>query len=600
MLSGGLTHTTTRSSINSETRTSQEGKLFSYETGSRETAFQFVVESDRSSLYTLRDAAFIVAGFRFVRSLGSNRRRGKGECIISLVRTDPSFTNDSSQSWFLEKLKQAPSDYSVGDSEEQRRTKVQVESSEYVVELVTDEPVLITRNRGSGNKYEGLDFIPGSTLRGALAWKAIRGGILQTDSGKGVFKSMFNEDALRVSNCYPASSDTESAIRIPANLRFCELYPKSHSTSKLGDRAVECTQCEKEGHVSKMEKRDGFLNSDMSIIRSNPTLDMHIAIDSERGVVQHGALYEYESIPAGSRFVGHIGVDRNTFSKFLSYLHDVAECDSNTIRVQLQIGKATTRGYGKSSLTLTPTTNGLQVFTWEPIEERVTTLTKPITMSFISDVIIVDEYGRYVNKIDEEFLKRVLGLETKIVRQTLRTRIVERFDTRSGLPRWRDSAIVSGSVVEFIVRDADNKKLKTICERLRDVELEGLGLRTMEGFGCICFNHPTQLADLTKSDQEPLDSQELEGCDMKEVTNAAIFKGLGKKDSSKLIAVARLLFTGVWSLDDVSRYVVSLDSKSDVRKCLEKAIERIKKLGLEQSDIRRFAEDICLMSEGNM
>ncbi len=584
------TQTITRSSIDRETRTSKEGKLFTYEVGSKETSFQFVVEHDVSSSDVLWDAAYIVAGFRFIRSLGSSRRRGKGRCIINLTKVQPDIEGENPQSFFLELFNQV---YTGGNNvekpEELDKAKIAANAAEYIVEVRTEEPVLITQNRGSGNLYSGLDFIPGSTLRGALAWKAIRGGILASEEGEEIFKTMFTEGKLRVGNCYPAGHDDKAAIPTPMNLRFCEFYPNQHDISRNMKHPMKCESCRKENREAKMDKSKHFLDSNMMLVRNNSTHDMHIEIDPEEGTVREGVLYGYEGISMKSRFLGAINVEPEILSKFLGYFYDDVKQESEKIAIQLQIGKATRRGYGKSIVTLTPKSNVLYVYTWDSIENRVNTINKTFTLTFISDAILIDKYGRYLNQINKDYLYGLLGYETEIVGQVIRTKYVEQFDMRSGLPRWRNSAIIAGSVVEFRLKNTTDVDVKGLQDKLKEIESNGVGIKTVEGFGVVCFNHPAQILVCLQNRQA---TQDAERQKEKELETVRDVREPDKKSKEKLVAIARLLYTGEGEVDKLEKIQKSLKQDDELRIHLRRIINEIKKYKQEGKKISDIAERI--------
>lgn len=63
---------------------------------------------------------------------------------------------------------------------------------------------------------------------------------------------------------------------------------------------------------------------------------------------------------------------------------------------------------------------------------------------------------------------------------------MDSFNSKLGLPRWRDTAIVAGSVAWINLENPPDDW----AERMQKLESEGIGCRCNEGFGRIAFSHP--------------------------------------------------------------------------------------------------------------
>src|SRR5208337_3420469 len=70
--------------INPRTRRAEAQKLFSHEEGDQRLVFEFKAHS-LSRDVSPDDAALLVAAARLVRNLGRSRRRGNGECLLTLA-----------------------------------------------------------------------------------------------------------------------------------------------------------------------------------------------------------------------------------------------------------------------------------------------------------------------------------------------------------------------------------------------------------------------------------------------------------------------------------------------------------------------------------
>ena len=85
----------------------------------------------------------------------------------------------------------------------------------------TDEPLLLARRAEAGNQYETLESIPGSVLRGALAWRiAQRFGAALNDQERRTeapyqnFVELFFRDAVRFSSLLPVQVSKQHKLSL--------------------------------------------------------------------------------------------------------------------------------------------------------------------------------------------------------------------------------------------------------------------------------------------------------------------------------------------------------------------------------------------------
>jgi CRISPR-associated protein Csx10 len=125
-------------------------------------------------------------------------------------------------------------------------------------------------------------------------------------------------------------------------------------------------------------------------------------------------------------------------------------------------------------------------------------------ITLATDTILQDPWGRFYGRFESDWLAPLLELENAAAveiiaadderpAQVVRTKLVESFDARSGLPRWRDKALVAGSTARLVFANGKRPSEKT----LKDIEEQGIGLRRGEGFGRVIFNHPAHTGQWT-------------------------------------------------------------------------------------------------------
>lgn len=508
---------TTRVRVNPRTRRVEGKKLFTREEGDGRLVFGFTAECLADDVTAWQQAAWLAAAARMVRRLGAGKRRGLGECGIRIVGNDAagktwqdelldrfaSILNDEVTPKVSDGALQVPE---VGSPAQGGQHNFRVR-----VLVRTDEPLLIARRAEAGNQFETVNTIPGSALRGALAWRIAErfGAQMDNDDTYESFVKLFFRDMVYFSTLHPITIHRGRGylnIPIPRDLLTCELFPGYEKSGGHGvwSRAWEekvrsdCPQCQQPGskQKTKLKELTAFisLNKARPQINASPAkaVEMHIRIDPRNGRVQPNILFGYVALEPGQYFVGEITCHDDATWRALQVMADLVDPDSNEVQ-QLRLGKATRRGHGKVSVVWQPGRKSL----WHDkgISERVTDRNK-VVMTLLSDVIVLDRWGRNVQGFSADWLHQALGLpdtasvSVDVERSFSANRPINAFNAKIGLPRARDMALVTGSSVRLSFEGMD---LATLQQHLSKVEAASIGLRRGEGFGQVVFNHPIYL-----------------------------------------------------------------------------------------------------------
>ncbi|GIV79009.1 MAG: hypothetical protein KatS3mg050_3403 [Litorilinea sp.] len=515
--------TTTRVRVNPRTRRAEENKLFSREEGDGSLHFRFVAECESEDAAAYHEAEWLVAAARLVRNLGAGKRRGYGECDIRLV--DPAKEEELLER-FARRLKgehvEAPTQEATATAVAPLNLPADPGKHNYRLEVLLrlDEPLLLARRAEAGNQFETLDTIPGSVLRGALAWRIAQRFSKALQPGSVVyqnFANLFFGDLVRFSSLMPVETRPEnpsrgySTIIAPRDLFTCELHhgyskpssDKGHGVwSLLHTSQQECPICAVEDTARgrraaavKLETLGGFIslvkNAPRAKHKPRQTVEMHIRIAPESGRVNTGDLYGYVALEPGQYFAGEITCTDESVWNILQAMADLQPDAVN----ELTLGKATQRGYGKVSAIFRHREEPL----WhlQSLQERLPSA-ENVTMLLLSDAIVPDPWGRFWRGFDPAWLKRALrlpdGAEVSIDRNKdgevlafSAVRTVDAFNAKLGLPRTRDVAIVAGSSARLTFKGI---ALDDLVKVLDEVESQGIGLRRDEGFGRVAFNHP--------------------------------------------------------------------------------------------------------------
>ncbi|OQX55444.1 MAG: hypothetical protein B5M53_04140 [Candidatus Cloacimonas sp. 4484_209] len=492
-----------RNRVNPRIRTAEERKLFSEETLGGKMDFSFTVANESDDKDALEEAAFIVAAFRMIRNIGASRRRGKGQCRFHLINISPdSFKEDGDiENKMLEifKIKWLENkEINIIEKDEQINQKLEKFSAKksFNLILLTKEPLLIASRNESGNRFQSIDYIPGYTILGALAWKVANKCDLTEETIYNKFIRLFRRGGIKVSPLYPCLriyDDIYPTVPSPLDFLTCKLYLGFKENGGHGvkgfaidkDEPKKCNECLNEGLETPLEPLNKFvpLYPEPKTVDVDKREEMHITIDPKTGRTRTGDLFSYTVIESGQYFMGTIEIENWDDFVNLCGIDD----SQGAVSFELRIGKASSRGYGLGQVWLNEADTQI-TFLGKPIEKRIN-LTQPITMTLITDTILVDRWGRFYSTLNKEILEQILGVEVEEVFNTyVKTKNIDGFNAHLGLPKWRDCAIAAGTSIGFKIKDVESNN--EIIERFKELEERGIGLRRNEGFGRVAFNHP--------------------------------------------------------------------------------------------------------------
>jgi CRISPR-associated protein Csx10 len=496
------TQVAARVRVSPRMRRAEARKLFKQEEGNKRLAFAFTVTSLAEDQTTHAQAALLAATARMVRRFGSARRRGRGECSLSVASVEGWHeTLPEGSTWqdhLLQHFQKAwiegqPLQIHVTSPTWTTPSPATTSVKRYRLIVRVDEPIVVARRAEAGNLFEGNDAISGATLLGALAEEAVTRWNLSDQTIYRYFISTFRRGDVRFLPLYPAYvKDTMIFPSIPAplDLLVCKVHKEldpdhnpSESYARETEIPPECPVCKCNIPLvplgDYLAVRDGA-----AAVRTTFREEMHPRINPRTQRVATGNLFGYIGFETGQYFMGEIWCRDNHAWQVLCQLTGVLK---EREPFPLRLGKATRRGYGLVTAWLEPIAD-FDPWRGKPIEQRVTDLSKPITLTLLTDAIVPDAWGRFRQSFDKELIEEVLGTPVEIIKIFCKAGFVDGFNNHLGLPRWRDVALKAGSAVGFQLKDATD--LTALQNFLKKVENEGIGLRRHEGYGQVAFNHP--------------------------------------------------------------------------------------------------------------
>lgn len=353
---------------------------------------------------------------------------------------------------------------------------------ELIIKLKT--PLLIAGvHLGDENSRNSLDYIPGSTIKGAvikqfLTQKRITDQDMQDDNSE--VRKLFFSSQLRYLNAYPYNdkfSGHPRSLPVPFSW-YVEKRDKErqNDTRIIHDFCVRVTDMDQ----PKNEPRRFFWQpeqtkdeTDHSCALMTPRM---ISSVHNMSVLPHikssenSTVFRYEVLAANQTFCAFILSEDETM---------LEELDNWVPEGSVFLGGSRTARYGHVVV------QKQRVENWTEVDHSGIKLSSEITISLLSDVILRADTGEPTYDLTRALNKELKGhFQLTLTRSFVKTGTVGAFNRKWGLPTLQDQVILKGS--SFVYHcdpqcdftDASIQKLMTT----------GIGERLSDGFGRIGIN----------------------------------------------------------------------------------------------------------------
>jgi CRISPR-associated protein Csx10 len=388
------------------------------------------------------------------------------------------------------------------------------------VELL--EPLLIANPiSGDENSAEGLEFIPGSVVRGALAQAYTdgkRGDIGDPDFARLFFGDIcFLNAYLKFENArsLPTPRSWQSDKNDATPWDPC----KEDKNSKLTSIMDFANTAPADGQYKGMESAFVDLDSPTAVLsRPKRLINVHIFQPDRVNATEKGqsAIFRYDALAAGQTFAGAILSERED---------DLDELQKLLEKAPSKLGKSRSAGYGAVRFG-----NGSIKSNWAETPPAMQEPgTSRVVVTLLSDVILRDKKtGAFSSSLDGAFA-------APAQKSFARVCVVGGFNLAWGLPLPQAQAIQKGSVFVFERTDALMEKLLKASER-------GVGERVVDGFGRVAIDWHT--------------SARLDGCQFEDQPTAP--KEIHLAEGSPARALAQKMADKIWreELDGLLRNAI--------------------------------------------
>lgn len=367
--------------------------------------------------------------------------------------------------------------------------------------------LMVQENRQT-NTPRGLPYLPGSSLRGAVAAQYLRTGGRPGDDG---FRNIFLEDPVSFPDLLPCKGSEQSVKPLPTTVLTCKRAPgfiragghgfrdslALHAAAEIQghplNAGVVCQNCQHE-----LIPATGFWNGEVADPeRFEPVLvyQPHTGIDRHTGAVAASNFYITQGI-AGSCKGSDGELCRQYLAGGLFLDENQHEILSKIFSEPIFAGADRTRGMGEMQISLKKATPPeLDLESWDnDFRKKLGQLTDKeipsglyFSLGFASHAIFVDR-----------FLRPSLEVPLDLPGLTLVTAVIRKHRVRGWqsswhLPKPEDTAIGRGSVYLFRYTGDELQGLKDL---LKNLVICGAGLRRAEGFGRVTVSDPAHVQEV--------------------------------------------------------------------------------------------------------
>ncbi|MBC8587632.1 RAMP superfamily CRISPR-associated protein [Paratissierella segnis] len=326
-------------------------------------------------------------------------------------------------------------------------------------DLIADENLKLSKTNMQVDSQDSMDYIGGSTIRGAFIYKYIRANNI-SNINQGEHREKLLAGGIKFLNAYPVYKD-ERSVPLPK----CYFAPKEKIRTfedkieiSLGlDRPLpQGFEKVRLGEYVNMDKNN------FTIVNVEKTSNLHI-----NKLEKENKLFRYEAIKKGQIFKGIIKVEKD------EYADEVIKLLENKI---VYIGGSKGSGYGKCII------KEINIQDGNPEKEVFKTNKDSgyIYIIALSDIIYKDECGVYKTKIDEKLVEDQLGIsDVEFIDSSIETKNITSFNNKWNARTPNIVAIKAGSVFKYKFNgNIDEMRLKSFMDN-------AIGERKSEGFGRI-------------------------------------------------------------------------------------------------------------------
>lgn len=341
------------------------------------------------------------------------------------------------------------------------------------LDIELHEPMLATGMEGDPNAATGLDYVPGSLLRGAAIGKYSG----TKDSSHAEFRRLFLDGTTRFLNAYPVVNGRRTA---PCPRSLMKDKYRGHNCNLVIDHAVEqaIDDTVQWQSVCSSSPFVNFHETPAIGCRPGRTIQVHTKRNRRMGraIENDGAVFRYESVSPRQIFRASV-VCNGRDAALLTTLLSGEFC----------LGGSRTAGYGHVGICVQESADDLDHWFENGDSLPTEDVDGRLCITLLSDAILSDgTTGQYSTSTSTicRAIGTILGnqnIEPANCRYFVQSTIVGGFNRKWGLPLMQTAAVAMGSVIVIPSCTATASNLFELIQL-------GIGQRRAEGFGRVAVN----------------------------------------------------------------------------------------------------------------
>ncbi len=345
-----------------------------------------------------------------------------------------------------------------------------------IITIESLEPIKIGSGGNKSTYSEPTkDYIPGTTIRGALIGKLVR---------LKFFNDKTKQDFLLGMECYNAYPYFNENYYIPAPLHMRtdkhEWRKAKAGVEKKKDFELSNMFCNDKAEKNKLEFP--FVNVSGEFLKGKKIKKEyrmhHFMYKSGSEDKEKENLFRYEAICKGQDFKAIIRYDEK-LEKYINVL-----LTGNQI---VYLGGSKGSGYGKSCITSTEPINDIKGVQKElGIGFSREESRKDIFITCLSDCLFRNEFGQPINHVPEELILNGIHKTAKLEKQFIQSAKTEGYNTTWRARYPKETTIKAGSIFKYsFEEELTANEVNSLIEYL---EKKPVGERTCEGYGWLGVN----------------------------------------------------------------------------------------------------------------
>ncbi len=362
----------------------------------------------------------------------------------------------------------------------------------YPYTLTLQAPLLITAPEGDANSVHSMGFIPGSTIRGAVASR------LNPTKDPTTFKQYILSGQVCYLNAYP-TVDGQRALPMPVSFRQEKYGDTTHDLASYSGQPQVGNNNWPDEQLQSVEAP--FVSLDQDYLKAAvATLDSRVHQQRDRSAGRayedSGTIFTYEAIEAGQQFQGIIAISGKDQLETDTLWQEIKKA----LGQRLSLGRSRNARYGGSAMVKIECPRKFEPDGASGIIDQDIQKGNLFCVFLTADYVGRDPVSGQPDPtaFRQDIIKHLGKKRVAVLRTRWAFRLVGGFNRKWGLQLPQTLALRAGSL---LVLKAKND---IPSDHLQEIEKTGLGERRAEGFGRVVFlEEPNQTRRIEEESPDP-------------------------------------------------------------------------------------------------